>query len=735
MTRYAVVDLEATDAHSISNKIIQIGIVIIEDNEIVDTYATEVNPHQRLSGPIRSLTGLKDKQLAQAPDFKDVAKDVKALLENSVFVAHNAQFDYSLLMKSFMSIGFSDMQLPRIDTVDLARVFYPTFDRYGLEALSQELKLSHERPHEALSDAYATAELLLKIKKKIQHLPRVVVEEIIQHADHLLFETKDFIKEQLKDTQLKPKGLRIVHQLATKIPQKIKPAQALSLEFEDNIKALGYTPRQTQTDLANTIEEEQYYEQASFIEASTGLGKTYAYLLPLLSSGKNIIASTPTKILQEQLIKEVGQPLEKKFHIHFTKLLGTKNYIHLEKFSRLLLTNTDGKNFEIFKVKILVWLTETDTGELDELSKVMTNKNYFAQVAHDGYVNTKNFYYEQDFWLKAQALANQSQVKVVNHAYLVERLKDYAEEFLKDSVLVIDEAQELFSIMEKSGQQSVNVKKYFTDLKEEGLPILQERLMESLAFQLEKKKFDLEKIKLDASELGFTELENMLQADNRFVWKEGEILYSSELDFYNFAGLVPHTTKLYMIGASLSLTEEKKTYPELLGFEDYRFFTFGREQVKNQQMIIVTDSPAVKNISQSDYAEYLADSILQLRKKKLPILILFTSKASLQATAEILSKRRANFLAQDIHGTADVIKRKFDKNESRILLGLASFWEGVDFNKQDKLLLMITRLPFSTPEDILTKKYAARFDNPFYDFNVPMATLKLQQAIGRVNRR
>ena len=47
----------------------------------------------------------------------------------------------------------------------------------------------------------------------------------------------------------------------------------------------------------------------------------------------------------------------------------------------------------------------------------------------------------------------------------------------------------------------------------------------------------------------------------------------------------------------------------------------------------------------------------------------------------------------------------------------------------------VTRLPFTVPDDILIRKYAKRFKNPFYDFSVPLATLQLKQAIGRVNRR
>ncbi|MCE2141441.1 3'-5' exonuclease, partial [Streptococcus thermophilus] len=96
------------------------------------------------------------------------------------------------------------------------------------------------------------------------------------------------------------------------------------------------------------------------------------YLLPLVAAGQRIVVSTATKVLQKQLVNDVAPKLAETFGLKMAKIVGTKNYISLRKFSELLLNNTDGKNFEIFKMKILIWLTETKTGELDEVSKVMT---------------------------------------------------------------------------------------------------------------------------------------------------------------------------------------------------------------------------------------------------------------------------------------------------------------------------------------------------------------------------
>lgn len=94
--RYVVVDLEATSTGS-KAKIIQVGIVVIEDGEIVEQYATDVNPHEHLDSHIKELTGLTDKRLAKAPEFSQVAGKIFELVKDGIFVAHNVQFDANLL--------------------------------------------------------------------------------------------------------------------------------------------------------------------------------------------------------------------------------------------------------------------------------------------------------------------------------------------------------------------------------------------------------------------------------------------------------------------------------------------------------------------------------------------------------------------------------------------------------------------------------------------------------------
>ena len=135
--KYAIVDLEATSAGS-NAKIIQVGIVIIEDGLITQSYETDVNPHERLDEHIKQLTGLTDARLRKAPEFAQVAKEIFELIEDAVFVAHNVKFDANLLAEALFWEGF-ELTTPRIDTVELSQVFYPTLERYNLGALASEL--------------------------------------------------------------------------------------------------------------------------------------------------------------------------------------------------------------------------------------------------------------------------------------------------------------------------------------------------------------------------------------------------------------------------------------------------------------------------------------------------------------------------------------------------------------------------------------------------------------------
>ena len=106
---------------------------------------------------------------------------------------------------------------------------------------------------------------------------------------------------------------------------------------------------------------------------------------------------------------------------------------------------------------------------------------------------------------------------------------------------------------------------------------------------------------------------------------------------------------------------------------------------------------------------------------------------------QVSDSLRISHLAQYKHGEPAQLKKRFEKGERELLLGAGSFWEGVDFSRHPRVIEVVTRLPFQNPEDPFTKKMNQELrlegKNPFYDYQLPMAIIRLKQAIGRTMRR
>ena len=117
---------------------------------------------------------------------------------------------------------------------------------------------------------------------------------------------------------------------------------------------------------------------------------------------------------------------------------------------------------------------------------------------------------------------------------------------------------------------------------------------------------------------------------------------------------------------------------------------------------------------------------------------LFTSHASLQATAASvragLQARGVTVLAQGIDGTPPQLVRRFLDDPASLLLGTVSFWEGVDLAGESLKVLLVARLPFSVPSEPLFEARSELYEDPFNQYAVPQAILRLRQGFGRLIR-
>ncbi|MBP2620406.1 bifunctional DnaQ family exonuclease/ATP-dependent helicase [Streptococcus panodentis] len=757
--KYAVVDLEATGANS-SGKIIQIGIVIIENGAVTQIYETDVNPHQKLDEHIKELTGLDDRRLRKAPEFSQVAREVYDLIHDAIFVAHNVKFDANFLAEALFWEGF-ELLTPRVDTVELAQVFYPSLDKYSLGQLCRTLAIPLENAHTALADAQATAQLFLKIQEKIRGLPKALVEKILDFGDSLIYESRLAIEEVYQSLPNgRVKGLQDCQGIFLKKPASRGSEKKLSQDFLTNLYLLGLEERPEQLRFAHFMEEALDQQEPSFLQAQTGLGKTFGYLLPILARRKErVLVTVPTKVLQDQLLQKEGRILQEVFGLTFHSLKSPDNYLKLDRFYDSLAVQDDNRLTNRCKMQLLVWLTETETGDLNEIGQAHRFSAYFSEIRHDGKLSRKSLFYQEDFWRQGQVKAAVSRVVITNHAYLLTRLED-DQSLLDNRILVVDEAQKLFFALESFSQASLNLTKLLqqiSQLLQTKQRLVQERLLQSIQFELahaaeRQRKRDselqtevVEKLRQDVSELDehlLPELQAMFSPKYQYYWLTDEAgadyrlkkLHAGRSDLLRFTEFLPETAKVILVSSTLEISS-KVNLAQLLGFETYHFYKLKNRKRPLQKLFLNTDFPNVTDLSSQDFAQQLAVALQELAALGRPIVALFTSRDLLLATSEQLSLPH---LAQYKNGDASNIKRRFDRAEANILLGSGSFWEGADFAEQEQIVQVITRLPFDNPKDFFVQKInsylKADGKNSFYDYQLPLAILRLKQAIGRTRR-
>ncbi|WP_205015651.1 bifunctional DnaQ family exonuclease/ATP-dependent helicase [Streptococcus porcinus] len=766
LTKYAIIDLEATNAGS-DARIIQIGIVIVEDKKIINSFQTDINPHSKLSEHIKSLTGITDQQLATAPEFSQVAGEIFELIKDCVFVAHNVKFDANLLSEALFFEGF-DLLTPRVDTVELAQVFFPNLEKYNLGHLAKNMDLNLSHAHTAISDALATAKLFIKIQKKIESLPRETLEMMAVFADSLIFESGQLITQALSKAKSYDRHYyNLVEGILLPKKQRTKKAKKLSQDFSINTAILGLEDRPLQNDFAALIEAGLNHSEPSFIQAQAGIGKSYGYLLPLLAKTQDqqILASVPTKILQDQMTAKELATIEAIFQIDCHSLKGPANYIKLDLFHKSLQQVEDNRLVNRYKLQLLVWLLETKTGDLDEIKQKQRYAAFFDTIQHDGDLNHGSPFYDYDYWRYSYEKGKRAKVLLTNHAYFLHRIED-DKAFARDKILVFDEAQRLLLQLDQLSRKQINLQQLLQDLTralETPQSLVEKRLLESLIFELndmatsylKKRPYEASNYKVSqklsdlVKELDgnrFPELSAIFKYADTDYWfssehkEEKRVIYlnASTQRFINFQHLLPEIQKSFFISATLAISQ-RVNLAYLLGFENYSFAKIDHVKSKQQKIMIDQEMPIISEVNEKDYCQAIAKRIYALSQEKLPILVLFNSRSHLFLVSDILEEWNLAHLAQEKSGTAYNIKKRFDRGEQSILLGMGAFWEGVDFVQADRMIEVITKLPFDNPQDLYVKKMSAylleKQKNPFIDYFLPMAILKLKQAIGRTMRR
>lgn len=160
------VDIETTGLSASYNRIIEIGILRVENDALVKKYSSLINPGTIVDPFITKMTGITAGDLENAPTFYEIKDELLEILDGSVFVAHNVRFDYGFLRNEFKRAG-EMYQSKHFCSVRLARYLYPELPRYGLDSLIQNFNLEVKNRHRAYDDAKAIFDFYSISKKQI----------------------------------------------------------------------------------------------------------------------------------------------------------------------------------------------------------------------------------------------------------------------------------------------------------------------------------------------------------------------------------------------------------------------------------------------------------------------------------------------------------------------------------------------------------------------------------------
>lgn len=157
----AIVDVETTGGSASNNRLIEIGIIRIENGVEVRRFQSLVQPGQSVPIFVQRLTGITDRDLETAPEFSKIADEVESCLKDALFIGHNVRFDYDFVRHEFRRLE-RRFSASTLCSARLSRALFPEYKRHNLSEIAERHGLSVSSRHRALDDALAVWDFFKK---------------------------------------------------------------------------------------------------------------------------------------------------------------------------------------------------------------------------------------------------------------------------------------------------------------------------------------------------------------------------------------------------------------------------------------------------------------------------------------------------------------------------------------------------------------------------------------------
>lgn len=471
MTSIVALDVETTGLDPQKDAIIEIGAVRFNGKRVEERFSQLINPGRPIPSLITQLTGITNDMVRNQPTMGAIIHSLVDFIGDSPILGHRIQFDLGFL-KKWQKFPYN----PVIDTYELASVLMPTASRYGLASLCQQLGIFSTEPfHRAFNDAEMTSQVYLRLVDKAFELPRNLIEEFVRMSEPVDWEASWVFQQILKHQAFQPirisreayiYGTRYQNTLLLSPEKPLEPNEEVHPLNEDELAAIleyggqfseyfnGFEQRLQQIQMLKAVTHALSNSQHLLVEAGTGVGKSFAYLIPAAmwayQNHHRVVISTNTINLQDQLIRKDIPDLCAAINLDLRAavLKGRSNYLCPRRFEALI--NRGPVNAEEMRVvaKVMVWMYQEGSGDRNEinLNGPVEREIYYRISAEDEGCRTDVCVERTGgrcpFYIARQQ-AQSAHIIVINHALLLADVATRNKVLPEFKYLILDEGHQL----------------------------------------------------------------------------------------------------------------------------------------------------------------------------------------------------------------------------------------------------------------------------------------------------
>ena len=389
MPSMVALDIETTGLDPQRDAILEIGMVRFSGRRVESEYSQLINPGRPIPPLITQLTGITNEMVRNAPPIKAVLQEVSDFAGNDPIVGHNVQFDLSFMRRqNVLRLNSS------VDTYELAAIALPSNSRYNLGTLGQTLGILIPNSHRALDDARLAHAVLQSLYQKILELPYEILNQILRMSEgiewdgSLMFEQalREKVHQGIEPRKTSDHDLGALFKSPFKsYPPLIPVENPIPLDIEDISSRLEYggpfasyfdsfESRPQQIEMLRAIARAFSQGQHLMVEAGTGTGKSFAYLIPAvewaLTNSTRVVISTNTITLQDQLIKKDIPDLAAALNSEVRSVVvkGRGNYLCPRRFDAMRKNAPENVDELRVLAKVLVWLDQGGSGDRSEIN-------------------------------------------------------------------------------------------------------------------------------------------------------------------------------------------------------------------------------------------------------------------------------------------------------------------------------------------------------------------------------